>query len=152
MVLTIQELLEPINEGEYELKNYLRQNGFKVKDVSDNPVYWAKDIDLIIEIDGAPTKIEVKWDYRLAETTNLFVELYNPRSKGCKGWFNFCQADYLAYGDAINQVFYFIKLDDLRHFIDREKKSLRCASTYDRSYGYLVPLEKIISMARIAKI
>ena len=141
--MILDELLfDKKTPGEYDLKWSLRKNGYEVKDVSGNPNYWEKDIDLIATNTSTniTTTIEVKWDKRISATGNMFIELENPRSKGGIGWFNFCEADLLAYGDSINRIFYFIRLADLRQFIKEHKLDLNCRTTGDGSYGYLLPL------------
>lgn len=138
--------------GEYELQWALREHGYYVDDVSSDPAYWIQDIDLLIEPifpligEDVVTSIEVKWDSRIAVTGNLFIELENPRSKGGMGWFEFCKADYLAYGDARNRIFYFIKMNDLKNYIYESKKDLRARSTWDGSYGYIIPLNNISAL------
>lgn len=136
------ELLEPINAGEYEVKKYLRGRGFQVEDVSDNPVYWAKDIDLIATnpSTGRSAAIEIKLDCRISDTGNFFIEFENPRSKNSKGWLNFCEADFLYYIDSNSLSTYIIKFDELRRFIATYKRDLAIKSTSDGSIGYIVPL------------
>lgn len=136
------ELLEPINPGEYEVKKYLRGRGFKVKDVSDNPVYWAKDIDLIATnpSTGRSAAIEVKIDSRIDDTGNFFIEFENPRSKNSKGWLHFSEADFLYYIDSNSLSTYIIRFDELRRFITTHKRDLAIKSTFDGSIGYIVPL------------
>lgn len=150
--MDLERYLEPIHPGEYELKWSLREHGYKVKDVSDNPAYYDKDIDLIATniFTDITTSLEVKWDWRLAATGNLFIELENPRSPGGRGWYIFCEADLLAYGDAINRIFYFIKVADLRNFIETHKKGLACRTTADGSYGYILPLALVESLIQCA--
>lgn len=133
------------NEGEYQLRWFLREHGYKVQDVSYEPNYQRKDIDMIAThvFTGETTTIEVKWCNTIAETGNLFIELENPRSWGNQGWYQFIEADYLAYGDARNGIFYFMKVADLRNCIDNIKYELRCGTTGDGSYGYLLPLSKV---------
>ena len=138
----IHELIEPVNAGEYEVKKFLRGRGIQVEDVSDKPQYWAKDIDLIATnpLTGASAAIEVKLDARINDTGNFFVEFENPRSKNSKGWFHFCEADFLYYIDSHTYITYIIKIDELRHFIATNKRNLAIKSTYDGSIGYIVPL------------
>ena len=138
----IHELIEPVNAGEYEVKKFLRGRGIQVEDVSDNPHYWAKDIDLIATnpLTGASAAIEVKLDARINDTGNFFVEFENPRSKNSKGWFHFCEADFLYYIDSHTYITYIIKIDELRHFIATHKRNLAIKSTFDGSIGYIVPL------------
>lgn len=136
------ELLEPIKPGEYEVKKYLRGRGFKVKDVSDNLYYCARDIDLIATnpSTGRSAAIEVKLDARIDDTGNFFIEFENPRSTNSKGWFNFCEADFIYYIDETSLLTYIIKFDELRHFIATHKRDLAIKSTFDGSIGYIVPL------------
>ena len=138
----IHELIEPVNAGEYEVKKFLRGRGIQVEDVSDKPQYWAKDIDLIATnpLTGASAAIEVKLDARINDTGNFFVEFENPRSKNSKGWFHFCEADFLYYIDSHTYITYIIKIDELRHFIATHKRDLAIKSTFDGSIGYIVPL------------
>jgi hypothetical protein len=90
----------------------MRDAGYTVENVSGNPIYWEKDIDFFCTspTTGAVRSFEVKWDARLHQTGNLYLELSNVHSKGGKGWFRFCEADYLAYGDALTKVFYIIDM------------------------------------------
>lgn len=143
--MSLEELLEPVHAGEYELKKSLREHGYIVKDVSDNPSFWDKDIDLIAfnQTTGVLTSLEVKWDNRIAETGNMYIETENPRSKGGKGWFRFCEADMLAYGDSNNRIFYFIGVAALRDYIKDNKAKLEMRACADGAQGYLVPIDDL---------
>lgn len=138
--------------GEREIIWSLREHGYHVDDVSGDPAFWTKDVDLLVNPifpnigEDVVSSIEVKWDRRFAETGNLFIEVENPRSIGGMGWFEFCEADYLAYGDAINRIFYFFKVSDLKNYIYESKNDLRSRRTYDGSVGYLVPLSDISAL------
>lgn len=69
------------------------------------------------------------------------MELTNVNSKGGRGWFSFCEADYLAYGDAVNKVFYMIPLADLKKKVKEVNcREARCG--YD-STGLLINLKDI---------
>ena len=126
------ELLEPIHAGEYEVKKYLRGRGFQVEDVSDNPVYWAKDIDLIATnpSTGRSAAIEIKLDSRIDDTGNFFIEFENPRSKNSKGWFHFSEADFLYYIDSISFLTYIIKFDELDDNKNKSKRQTELAEKY----------------------
>lgn len=151
MELDINKFFEKRTPGEYELMWGLREHGYIVDNVTNEPNYWSKDIDfLIVPVLGADivTSIEVKWDKRIAATGNLFIELENPRSIRGNGWFKFCEADYIAYGDAVNRIFYFIKLADLRAHIAEHKLELKYRTTSDGSYGYLLPLSDVAALVQ----
>jgi hypothetical protein len=130
-------------EGESTFAKMLKEQGVNVTDVSGNCNYWHKDIDFIIDNGKEERTVEVKNDTRIYKTGNMYIETANPRSQGGKGWFLFCQADYLAYGDAINHRFYFIRLKDLREYVAEHYMFLREASTYDGSRGFLIALEDV---------
>lgn len=130
-------------KGELLFQQIMQSRQYQVEDVSDNPDYWHKDIDFIVTspATGAVKTFEIKWDGCISRTGNLYIELTNVHSRGGKGWFQFCQADYLAYGDAAAGIFYIIPLLELRERI--AANSWRKAACGTDSTGYLVPLDKI---------
>lgn len=142
--MSLEELIEPMNMGEQEVKEFLRAAGYTVKDVSNNPAYFKKDIDLIATnpTTGKTVTIEVKWDRRIAQTRNFFIEIANIRSQEGKGWFNFSEADYLYYVDAVNNYLYIFKFKELEKYINEHGGRLEVQSTLDGSYGYLLPVVK----------
>ena len=78
--------------GEILFAQMMREGGYTVADVSGDSEYWHKDIDFLITspTTGAIKAFEVKWDSRINQTGNLYLELTNVNSKGGKGWFEFC--------------------------------------------------------------
>ena len=137
------------NQGETELKQFLMARACDVEDVSNNPQYWHKDIDLIVTNPKANSTftVEVKWDKRMNETGNLYIEMLNPRSQKGYGWFHFCEADYLAYGDAVKHLFYIFDWNDLREYVREHRNELIWRRTYDDSQGILLPLDEILNRA-----
>lgn len=135
-----KELLEPIHEGEQETKDYLRQCGYKVEDVSENSKYWRRDIDLLCTnpFTGAVTSIEVKYDKRIADTQNFYIEIENPRSRSGAGWYKFCEADLIFYIDAATNYTYIIEVAKLHSYIEENKSTLKTKSTSDGAKGYIV--------------
>ena len=130
-------------QGETLFKSIMQSKGYEVQDVSAEPEYWEKDIDFIITspTTGLTKTFEVKYDYCINYTGNLYIELTNIYSKGGKGWFQFCQADLLAYGDAHNNIFYIIDMEQLRkHLFFNQYKVTGCNGD---STGLLVPLADI---------
>lgn len=89
------ESLAAGKRGEALVKNALNAYYLWVDDVADLYEYRLKDIDLIV--DG--TTIEVKNDLRSNTTNNIFVELTNTNNikRSGKGWFYYCEAEYMAF-------------------------------------------------------
>jgi hypothetical protein len=127
----------------------MREKGYIIYDASLDPHYWDKDIDFVLTspTSGLTRSVEVKWDTKINKTGNLYLELTNVFSKGGRGWFEFCEADYLAYGDAIAQVFYVIPLYELRHKIKTLPQ--RVVNCGDDSTGLLVSLQDIQDIVAI---
>lgn len=149
LAIAIEEWLGERKPGEWELKRYLRKQGYEVEDVSDNPSYWYKDIDLIV---NSKTTLEVKWDSRISKTGNIFLEICSNVEKNQPGWFKFCKADYLFYGNSIDEEFYVFNFKELKAHIKAHKDEYqqRTAPDYNkygeitkRSIGYVVPLESL---------
>ena len=62
--------------------------GYTVDDLTNNSYYWDKDIDFMVKSPTGKTKsFEVKWDYRINKTGNLYLEIVNAHSKGMLGWY-----------------------------------------------------------------
>lgn len=130
-------------QGEALFAQIMTERGYKVEDVSNNSDYWYKDIDFIIT---SPTtqqvkSFEVKWDSRINQTGNMYLELTNVHSKGGRGWWQFCEADMLVYGDACAQVFYVIPMRELRERVQQLPK--RVVSCGTDSTGLLINLRDI---------
>lgn len=121
----------------------MKDRGYVVNDVSSNSDYWYRDIDFIITspTTGAVKSFEVKWDSRINSTGNLYLELTNIHSKGGQGWYKFCEADYLAYGDAVSKVFYVIPMAKLKERVKQLPQ--RYAQCGQDSTGLLVSLGAI---------
>ena len=135
--------------GEQLFKNIMLGRNYTVEDVSNNPEYWDKDIDFIVtsSTTGTTKSFECKWDGRINKTGNLYLELTNIYSKGGKGWFQFCQADYIAYGDATARIFYIIPLLELKKKLNTIKtREARCGID---STGLLVSLNDIRDIVQI---
>lgn len=134
--------------GEQLFQQKMQQQGHTVQNVSDNPDYWTKDIDFIVtsSTSGLTKSFEIKWDSKIKNTGNLYLELTNVHSKGGKGWFNFCEADYIAYGDAKKRLFYVISLSQLRERVKQLPQ--RIAQCGADSVGLLVSLADIADITQ----
>ena len=136
-------------QGEQLFSQIMQSRNYSVEDVSGNPQYWYKDIDFIITspVSGLTKTFEVKWDSRIAQTGNLYLETDNIHSKGGRGWFEFCEADVLAYGDAVNRIFYMIDMKKLRRAIAKlPTRNARCGND---SVGFLVALKDIADIVEV---
>lgn len=136
-------------QGEQLFAQIMQQKGYIVEDVSNNPEYWYRDIDFIVtsSTSGETKTFEVKWDSKISNTGNLYLELTSLYSKGGRGWFEFCEADYLAYGDAVTKVFYIIDMEQLRQAANNLPfRSARCGND---SIGQLVALKDIQAITQI---
>lgn len=130
-------------QGEALFKQIMQSKGYQVQDVSDNPDYWYKDIDFIITspTSGLTKTFEVKWDSKIGQTGNLYLELTNVHSKCGQGWYKFCEADYVAYGDARAHLFYILPLGQLRERVKQLPQ--RMAQCGGDSTGLLVNLKDL---------
>ena len=130
-------------EGEKLFAQKMEAQGYIVEDVSANEQYFNRDIDFIITspTTGQIKSFEVKYDTRINSTGNLYLEFINKNSQNCSGWFEFCQADYLAYGNAKTGVFLIIPMQELRERVKRLPQ--RVAFCGDDSAGYLVHVSQI---------
>ena len=137
-----------MNIGELRAYNYFQANGWRVQDVTANPEYWNKDIDFVVSSEAESFTVEVKWDNRISATGNMFIETVTDLDRCKEGWFSFCQADYIYYGDSYNQLFYVFKTNDLRDFVSSHYMEQRKAPDYNYrgilkkvSQGMLVPIK-----------
>ena len=130
-------------EGEKLFQQRMEQQGYLVEDVSANDQYFNRDIDFLITspTTGQIKSFEVKWDTRINRTGNLYLEFVNKNSYNCSGWFEFCQADYLAYGNAKTNTFLVIPMAELRERVSRLPQ--RVGFCGDDSAGYLVHISQI---------
>lgn len=130
--------------GEKLFAERMSAKGYIVEDVSDNPSFWNKDIDFIIEspYTGTVKTMEVKYDSRINRTGNLYLELTNIHSQGGKGWYKFCEADVLAYGDAQTDIFYMIPVEKLREVTNQCYYPIGSCDGGE-STGLLVPLKDL---------
>lgn len=129
-------------EGELLFMRLMREYGFTVEDVSNNSNYYYKgDVLITSPTTGNVRVFEVKTDNVINRSGNLYLELTNIYSKkqGGKGWYNFCQADFIAYGDAVARRFYIFSLEELKERVEQVKP--RIGYCGNDSSGYKMPLD-----------
>ena len=140
-------------QGEKLFEQLMENRGYTVIDVSNDSEYQDKDIDFIItsHATGQTKTFEVKFDTKIHKTNNLYLETFNIRSSQWNygGWWKFCEADYVAYGDAANNIFYVFPLLELRKRV--AQLELRQASCGSDSEGLLLPLETVSDLYQVVK-
>lgn len=79
----------------------------------------------------------------------MFIETITDLDRCRAGWFEFCQAEYIFYGDSKNELFYVFKTADLRNFIATNTMQERKAADYSYlgevkkvSQGFIVPIDQ----------
>ena len=129
-------------QGELLFQQRMEAKGHKVQDVTADEQYFRKDIDFIITsaTTGETKSFEVKWDQKINRTGNLYLEFVNKNSEAGLGWWEFCKADYLAYGNAKTNTFIVVPMQELRERVKRLPQ--RVAYTED-SAGLLVHISQI---------
>lgn len=126
--------------GEQMVADALTARKHIVKDVSDDLEYRRKDIDyVLINQRGQQTTLEIKNDTRSESTNNFFVETYNSNNKShsYKGWFYYCEAEYICFLQENNRKAYIVSLDELKDNIDAN--NYRAANS-SNARGFLMPI------------
>lgn len=133
-------------EGEAAASSFLSAMGYSVEDVSDNPDYFKSDIDLIAAKGDEVMTIEVKSDYRISQTGNLCVEIWNDITRNSKGWLFYTQATNIFFVDVRQAVIHAVRTEELRqlyrknHFSHYDRDQLENDEYYKRAQLCLIPL------------
>lgn len=122
--------LAKAKKSEQYVADKLKELGWGIEDVSDNPDYWSKDVDLIATKDEDSRKVEIKADNYIDTTGNLNLELSNI-TRGNAGWFNFTQADFLAVYANQTEDIYIFPLVEVRKYVAEFGSSCRSYSSAD---------------------
>lgn len=142
--------MKEFQRGEALAMKCLTANGFEIIDRRNDPEYWKRDIDFTTIKDGIEKQIEVKWDSKINRSGALFFELLTDIQWNRPGWAAYTEADYIFYGDAVQQLFYVFSVGDMRNYLKQHpgEYETRIANDYDRrsgevrkqSLGAIVPL------------
>lgn len=118
-------------------------NGIVI-DLTHDERFYDKDIDFIVYAEGEPQTWEVKWDSKISMYGNLFIEFQNTACYCGMGWYEFCKAQYIAYGDAKTEQFHCFNFQELRELIDSRNFPIgRSNNKEGLAVGYLVPLAEV---------
>lgn len=136
-------------QGEVLFQHIMKSQNHRVVDVSGDPQYWDIDIDFLVtsSSSGETKSFEVKWDYKINKTNNLYLEVANSHSVNGVGWWEFCKADYIAYGDAINKIFYVFDRKELKERVLKIRQHYTMCK--DESIGLLIGLDEVKDIYKI---
>lgn len=145
-MVTFNERLEIGKSGETIVAEFLRGRGISVEDVTDQREYQIKDIDFkLTNQEGQKCTLEVKTDYLLNKTGNLFFEgVYYKEFGESKGWNDYCEADYIAFLDAIGMKLYIYDYRNGKECITKKGELKYFFNNDDGCYreAYLLPLHE----------
>lgn len=122
---------------------YLEHRGHIVQDVTGEKEYQKRDIDCLLEHEGQKASLEIKSDSKLHSSGNFFFEEGFDRKSGFrKGWFNYCEADFICIYDSIADCGYIL---DFRKAKEVVKEKARKVTWYNNTdgcigYAYLLPI------------
>lgn len=116
-----EEMKKKGDKGEQEVLMFLTSKGYEVNDVSEDPDYFAKDIDFLVMKDGKVKSVEVKTCDWINKTDNICLERYTVCANGVKhmGWLYTSEAQWLLYYDNKNKLLHFYKMKDIREYMDK---------------------------------
>jgi hypothetical protein len=105
-------------------------------------------------------KVEVKTDYRIGETGNVYVETWqysNPDASDKKqSGINISEADYYCFGSPTGDGFVMVKTSVLKEFIrntnPRETRQPITTDKTNASIGRLIPLNELLGAMGLAKV
>lgn len=140
-----QKQLSLGEKGEQMVKQYLIAKGHHVIDVTKDSRYYKSDIDFIVDSKTA----ELKTDTIIWKTNNLFIEdeifYYNGEYYG-QGWLHYTKAEYLLYLDINNRILYKYKMQDVKDYIQQNKKRITKKACNDKNkkvWGYCINKDAI---------
>ena len=104
-------------------------------------------------------KIEVKTDYRVNETGNVYVETWQysqpDASDKKQSGINVSEAEYYCFGSPLGEGFVMIKTSVLKQFISntnpRETRQPIASKETKASIGRLIPLADLLASIGLAK-
>jgi hypothetical protein len=104
-------------------------------------------------------KIEVKTDYRVNETGNVYVETWQysepDASDKKQSGINVSQAEYYCFGSPLGEGFVMIKTSVLKQFISntnpREARQPIASKATKASIGRLIPLADLLATIGLAR-
>ena len=125
--------------GERMMYDYLLSNGYTVDDWRDVDEARAKDIDFHVRRNSFDATLEVKTEFMSEKTGNLFIEYFNNGNRNCKGWFNYIEAQFIAFIQPSFRKCHIIPVSELVELV--QKNNLReVGNRSENAAGWLLPL------------
>ena len=119
-------------KGETLVSSFLISIGYQVEDVSHDPEFQKRDIDLIAGKEvGERMTIEVKSDSMVSRTGNICIETIGNIGKNKKGWLYYCQASHLFIVDVVNNIIYCVRFKEFFDMYQANKKRYRHIRNYE---------------------
>ena len=126
-----------IAEAEFFLKLAKAKSTVSLLDVSKDPYYQAKDIDILVQRnDGVIVKYEVKSDRQADETGNICFEVTSNGNVGC---LQRSEADYIFYKTENHN--YLFSLAEMRAYLKTHPYGEY--EMGDGARGYLLNIEDL---------
>ena len=134
---------EKYNPGEAMVKQYLKDTGRTVIDVSKTNDYWSQGIDLIALKGQRTEKIEVKYCFNINRFHSFFIELIANQEKKKPGGIDYTKSDFIFYVDAISNDCYIIHPNEIRDYLATHDYETRGChkDKYKSTLGAIVPVE-----------
>lgn len=109
--------------------------------------------------DLAGKKVEVKTDYRIGETGNVYVETWQYKNEDASDRYqsgiNVSQAEYYCFGSPTGEGFVMVNTSALKEFIrntnPRETRQPISTDKTNASIGRLIPLADLLASIGLAK-
>lgn len=110
-----REDLQRGKKGEEKVMEIMKQRGHNIVDLTANAQYFDLDIDFLV----GGRSCELKTDYVISRTGNLFLEDYMRYDDGNygEGYYRKSQAEYLFYYDIKSDILYIYPFEELRKYI-----------------------------------
>lgn len=134
-IYSFQEQVAISKEYENKIYEYYKtlNDVVKIEDYRTSKTFQGIDVDFVIIKDlGAVIKaesVEVKVDFRMGSTGNLFVEI------GDRGWLEKSKAETLLYIDVTKSIGYYINLQELRAFVGEHEDEYQTRDVATSDFG-----------------
>lgn len=125
------------------VKEHLAARGHNIIDVTQDKEYQTKDIDFLLDNGNEKTTLEVKLDSKISRNGNFFFEEGFDRKSGFrKGWFRYCEADYICFYDSSIATGYILDFAKAREVVKEQGNQMHWFNNTDNctGYAYLLPV------------